>query len=73
MNPVFEAWQIEIVNEKLQAVEQHLFSLGVDYRVAKRIGDQETMARAKDLIKRAEAQKEALNIELQGKGDHDRP
>lgn len=57
-------WQIGIVQDKLHLLEQRAFSLEVDLRVARKVGDVEMEKFAINETKKVEALRAALELEL---------
>lgn len=59
-------WQKDVINKKIEMVNQFLFSLEVDLRVSRKIGDTAGEKKVIEMIKMTEAQKLALEEELNG-------
>ena len=60
-----EGWQVAIIREKIEQVQHRAFSIQVDLRVAKKVGDEEGVKQVTEVLRRNEALLVALEEELE--------
>lgn len=66
LKPGLALWQVDIIHQKLEATNKQMFSLEVDLRVARRVGNTDNEQAIIGMIKQVEAVRLALEEELNG-------